>query len=885
MARVFGILIVICLITQANGAVNINGTQVEYLVSSHTELEKVRLEQGWRFFLDREINLGFRDDIVWLKTKLDSCSIGDRVYLHIAYPLLDYIDVWFLKGGKVVKYFQTGDKYPFSYRPVPATDFYFPFDCKVEQVYLRVETTSSYQVPLSILGEKEFNTSSSIKDYGQFLYFGAVLVMAIYNFLIFLTVFKLPYLYYVCFALSYSLFQVGLSGIGFRFLWPDMNVINEYIMDKSIIGIVAFGGIFCDQYLNFREYAKGMHRIIRYLLVSIAIYFPISFILSYPVAIKFSILYVALMVTATVVGIILTVMHRRREAYIFLCAWITFLMAAFILAFNKLGLIPRNALTENSLQIASVMEMVLLSFGLADQLNILQKNLSLANAKLETTLASIEDVVREKTRDIRGVMRNIPQGIFTLAEDNTINEEYSKFLEEIIGEERLTGKNIDDLLFAHTRLSKDNRNSIRSVVENSVGNPRFTFDCNVHLLPKKLSFHHQDQEKLLELQWNTILDENEDVTKVIVSIRDVTQIRKLEDVARGKNRELDIVDQILNMQDDYVVFISQTKSQLNILFSLLKDNPDYSSEDFDRCLRILHTLKGTARMRGASFISDQIHEAETVFLDEQKNYGTGFDREKILETSLEVSRIVEEYELIFKGKLKRGGKVKVMLDHKSYTQLVRIFHQPSISPLLLEDLKQVVISIAKNRGAFLPAAVHSMVQDCSRNAAATLGILEPVLDINLPGIPVDTPLLRILESVIPHLVNNSLDHGIKHFLTHDSKEAVGRITVQGELVEGVLRLHFFDNGRGFDLIKLGDVPWPSDKKKAGELLLEMFCRPGFSTKSEADQVSGRGIGLAAVKQSLENCGGGLEVGLLDHSPHSSFQTFEFLILLPVYQES
>ena len=91
----------------------------------------------------------------------------------------------------------------------------------------------------------------------------------------------------------------------------------------------------------------------------------------------------------------------------------------------------------------------------------------------------------------------------------------------------------------------------------------------------------------------------------------------------------------------------------------------------------------------------------------------------------------------------------------------------------------------------------------------------------------------VLADALLHLVRNAVDHGI---------ESEGRISLSTQTSAGITRIFVTDNGRGID-----------DEKRA------LLFQPGFSTATEVSEISGRGVGLDAVKNAIESAGGTIGV--------------------------
>jgi hypothetical protein len=388
-------------------------------------------------------------------------------------PLLDRLDVWLLGPNGPTGPVTTGDTFPYQQRPLEHIGFGFPYTCGLHhEVIVRAHTTSSMQLPMTIWEGPTFDRHLLAIERPQLLYFGAVLIMALYNFFIYLIVRRAPYLHYVLFVLSFATFQAGISGLGFRYIWPTIPAINTHIMDKSIncIGIFAFA--FTLSFLNASTLTPRLYRFSIWLLAALVTYTCLTFLFPGVIDVRISIAFVT---SAIIIALTITahsIAKRQREGYFYGLAWTTFLFGTISLSLNKLGVLPRTAFTEYSQQISSVLEMLLLSFALADQMNILRFNLAQSHEKLEKTLQSIEEIVDQKTQSIRSIMDTLQVGIITITSQQFLIEaEYSRHTEAWLGERQLGGKPFPDVFLNRLVLGEDARALIISALQAIMDEP------------------------------------------------------------------------------------------------------------------------------------------------------------------------------------------------------------------------------------------------------------------------------------------------------------------------------------------------------------------------------------------------------------------------------
>ncbi len=129
---------------------------------------------------------------------------------------------------------------------------------------------------------------------------------------------------------------------------------------------------------------------------------------------------------------------------------------------------------------------------------------------------------------------------------------------------------------------------------------------------------------------------------------------------------------------------------------------------------------------------------------------------------------------------------------------------------------------------------------------------------------VDRDILDRLEAPLNHLIRNALDHGLE--LPEErrtaGKKAVGTIRLEARHRAGMLQIILSDDGRGIDLERLRTKVVEREMTTAAIAaqlseaeLLEFLFLPGFSTKEQVTEVSGRGVGLDVVHNMVRAVGG------------------------------
>lgn len=129
----------------------------------------------------------------------------------------------------------------------------------------------------------------------------------------------------------------------------------------------------------------------------------------------------------------------------------------------------------------------------------------------------------------------------------------------------------------------------------------------------------------------------------------------------------------------------------------------------------------------------------------------------------------------------------------------------------------------------------------------------------------DKKVLDTLGEPLIHLVRNAMDHGIEtpEEREHQGKLPAGVITLRAEIAGNDAVIQIRDDGKGMDPQKILasakkkgiDVSHVNDDKSA----IELIFLPGFSTAEKVSDISGRGVGMDAVKTSISALGGTVTV--------------------------
>ncbi|MBI5758055.1 MAG: hybrid sensor histidine kinase/response regulator [Planctomycetales bacterium] len=155
------------------------------------------------------------------------------------------------------------------------------------------------------------------------------------------------------------------------------------------------------------------------------------------------------------------------------------------------------------------------------------------------------------------------------------------------------------------------------------------------------------------------------------------------------------------------------------------------------------------------------------------------------------------------------------------------------------------------------------VRDLSRQLGKQV-----VFEILGQATPVDRDILEKLEAPLTHILRNAIDHGMETPAerTTAGKPEGGRLRLAARHSAGMLSITITDDGRGIDTSRLrlnvverGLTNPETASRLSEQELLEFLFLPGFSTREDVTDVSGRGVGLDVVRSMVQTVGGTVRI--------------------------
>ncbi len=221
------------------------------------------------------------------------------------------------------------------------------------------------------------------------IFFGLMIVMALYNLLLYFSLKDKAYLLYVGTTVFSILTTVSTNGLGEQFLWTSSEGVDAYLY-ITFAGIsMFFSSRFAAEFLHLKQYNKRIDQFmwgIAFLSVLLSI---LSLFLSVEQVAPFGRWLVLCSFPSYIIVAILVYNKGFKPAKFYLIAWIPYVIGLLTRTMHGAGWLPSNQLVLSSIEIGGALEIVLLSFALADRIKRMQEENSMIRNQLKDYISQV----------------------------------------------------------------------------------------------------------------------------------------------------------------------------------------------------------------------------------------------------------------------------------------------------------------------------------------------------------------------------------------------------------------------------------------------------------------------------------------------------------------
>ena len=269
-------------------------------------------------------------------------------------------------------------------------------DCENPTVYLGVKSGKQLVLPLRVNAKATIQKWTVKRDLFFSMYFGIMLVMLLYNLILYFTVEDRTYLLYVLFLIGVAGSQLFLEG--YQGLIPGFTPTSWFgIRAVHFMGI--YSGVttilFVNRFLDLKRTGRGYYKTFNFLFVGYLFAFSAVVIGALTAGYQ--------MINGVALGAILVLpagihvwRQGRQSALFLLTAFSLFFASVVVFSLKEFGVIPHATVTKFAMPLGSMVEVVLLSIALADRINQLKKESALAREEQLRVSQLNEKITREQ---------------------------------------------------------------------------------------------------------------------------------------------------------------------------------------------------------------------------------------------------------------------------------------------------------------------------------------------------------------------------------------------------------------------------------------------------------------------------------------------------------
>lgn len=417
---------------------NISACSALYIledVADTLEFSDVETELGTINFQlhnsSEEPNFGFTNSSFWFRLTVKNTSQAGTYWLEIPYPFLNFMEVYHPDSMGNYQRHSVGDHLPFSKRKILHKNFLFEMDFSAGEqkvIYAHISCNGeATSFPVNVLNTLDWVKRDYVEQVVLGGYYGILIFAFFLSFFLGISLKEKVNFYYLLYIIGIGIFQFSLDGLAFQYLWPNNQWLANHIIPMSGSFAVFFLLLFSQQLLQTKKLAPAAHQVISFLAIADAVLHFMSLFNNpfYSLSLK-SLNFIALIANSLVlITAIIVFRKKQKSARYFLIAFTLLIVGVLLALLKNFGYLPRIFITEYGIQMGSAIEIILLSFALAENVKTLkeekqlvqellleqlkennksqiERNIELENKVLERTLEIKEQtkIIAEKNKDI-----------------------------------------------------------------------------------------------------------------------------------------------------------------------------------------------------------------------------------------------------------------------------------------------------------------------------------------------------------------------------------------------------------------------------------------------------------------------------------------------------
>ncbi len=475
--------------------------------------------------------------------------------------------------------------------------------------------------------------------------------------------------------------------------------------------------------------------------------------------------------------------------------------------------------------------------------NLKPFEVTFAAVRLNRELSATKQLVDLQNQQMQLVLENMGQGFITVDMAGSMSGHRSLVLRQWLGGEGKDGDKIWDYLSQED----EGRREWLKVCWEMLSDDLMPIELALEQMPR----HIDVGERTLELAYRPI-HEGDTTRHILLVIDDVTVALQQERAEMLQKEVIAVFEKSMSDRAGVLAFYEEATRMIQNL----RDAKHATRREE---LRDIHTLKGNCGVFGVRSVAEFCHDLETQ-LSETTGRMTDKDR-------LELERLWQGLSTMLSALLGKEQATELAVDNADYDRLVQA---------VIEQVPHDKLFRILRTWQFESTHLHLKRLAVQGDALAKrLGRAGIDFTIEAHGLRLPSDRWSPFWAACTHLVRNAADHGLE---AADERRAAGKPEkgqwkLSTRIVDDELEVAIQDDGPGIQWEKVRAKADERGMSYEGDGLQQVLFADGFSSRDEVSNVSGRGVGMGAVRAAVERLGGRIE--LVSETGRGTRWTFYF----------
>lgn len=455
-------------------------------------------------------------------------------------------------------------------------------------------------------------------------------------------------------------------------------------------------------------------------------------------------------------------------------------------------------------------------------------------------------------RESQQIFETVDQGLFLLNDETKIGGQYSKELVNIFGTEDIANKDL--LRFLKDTVTEADLSKLTRYLKllfDPKKKEKLIQDLNpLQQISVQVHEHGRISDKFLRFGFSRVLSEGSNkIESILTSVSDVTREallqKQLDKAAKTNDQQVALLTTLLNTNTDLIpIFLRNSAASYDSMNAVMREDSKSSEEYKEKANQLgalIHKVKGESSALSIDVVTESCHEFEEVL--EKINSMHHADGNSFLSLVVILEKLIGYNTLIDD------------LNDRVFSKKTRTASS---------DNKSTYSGIDRRKRGFDADYLFGYVDKIATRLNKKVLLKKSGLDA--PGLP--QSLTDALPAFSSQFIRNSIAHGIEDpsVRLEKGKPETGRISLNLAKTKSGYELDVFDDGAGIDenavatrAINLGLVTKEEVASLSKQQMIALIFKPGFSTKDEVDEDSGRGMGMSAISTLITELKGRVSI--------------------------